>query len=306
MRILVTGGSGLVGSNLVATLGNKHHVMAPRHHELDLLNKDAVRAYLVEKKPDLVIHCAGIVGGIQANIANPVKFLNENTEMGLNVVMGSFEAGITNLINMGSSCMYPRNAHNPLTEETVLQGELEPTNEGYAIAKIVSQRLCAYINRQNIGFRYKTLIPCNLYGINDKFDPVHSHMIPAVIRKIHEAKVSGSPSVSIWGSGKAKREFMFAGDLADFVAEFLDRLEDLPDLVNVGLGHDYTIDQYYQAIADVIGYQGKFEHDLTKPEGMSQKLVNVEKVRALGWTAKTSLEQGIRETYQYFLSLGDR
>ena len=167
--------------------------------------------------PDLIIHSAGLVGGIEANIKNPVDFLLKNTDMGINVISSAASLGIKNLINLGSSCMYPREASNPLTEDLILKGELEPTNEGYALAKIVAARLCEYINRQGLEKNYKTLIPCNLYGRHDKFSKTNSHLIPAVIRKIHEAKIAGSRTVTIWGDGSARREFMNAADLADFI-----------------------------------------------------------------------------------------
>lgn len=301
MRILITGGSGLVGQNARDRLSREHQVITPKRSELDLFDEVAVLAYFERNHPDMIIHCAGTVGGIQANIREPVRFLVENFEVGKNVVQSAAKLGIKRLINLGSSCMYPRSAPNPLKEELILKGELEPTNEGYALAKISIQRLCSYIMRENPELAFKTLIPCNLYGKYDKFDPKHSHMIAAVIRKIHEAKVEGKSSVEIWGSGTARREFMYAGDLADFMALSIGRFNAMPDLLNVGLGYDYSIDEYYEAVARVVGYEGKFFHDTTKPEGMDRKLVDVEKLRGFGWSASTDLEDGIQETYRYFL-----
>ena len=302
MKIFITGGGGLVGRNLLEhPEAAQYQILAPASKELNLLSADAVNAYLREHKPDLVIHCAGIVGGIQANMANPVKFFYDNMLMGLNVINGSQLAGVPQLMNLGSSCMYPRNAPNPLAEEAVLTGELEPTNEGYALAKISAARLCDYISREMPSLSYKTLIPCNLYGRYDKFGAHNSHMIPAVIAKIHSAVKDGAEEVDIWGDGEARREFMYAGDLADFIYFALKKFSQLPQLLNVGLGHDYTINQYYQAAAAVLGYKGKFIHDLSKPVGMKQKLIDVTRLHALGWKAKTSLEDGIQHTYQYFL-----
>jgi GDP-L-fucose synthase len=249
----------------------------------------------------MVIHCAGIVGGIQANIANPVKFLVENTQLGINLIMSAKEAGVKRLMNMSSSCMYPRAAQNPLAEDLILKGELEPTNEGYAIAKITSTRLCEYINREDSSFEYKTVIPCNLYGKHDKFDPKHSHMIPAVIKKIADAKANRLPSIDIWGDGLARREFMYAEDLANFVNFAIQKFSDMPQNINVGLGHDYTINEYYETIADVIGYQGEFVHDLTKPVGMKQKLIDDTQLKAFGWHYQTKLKDGLRQTYQHYL-----
>ena len=197
--------------------------------------------------------------------------------------------------------MYPRLAQNPLKEEQILTGELEPTNEGYAVAKVAVAKLAEYLSAQ-YGVEYKTLIPCNLYGYWDKFDVNKSHMIPAVIRKIDEAVKSNQSIVDIWGDGLARREFMFAEDLADFILFSLERFNKLPNTMNVGLGYDYSINDYYEAVAEVIGYTGTFEHDLTKPAGMKQKLVDVTQQTNLGWTPKTDLTQGIRRTYQFYLN----
>lgn len=301
MRVFVTGARGLVGHNVVERLSSLHEVLAPSHAEVDLLNERATVAYVRAHRPDMIIHCAGRVGGIQANIREPARYLVENFELGKNVIMAAAEAGVPRLINLGSSCMYPRAAPNPLKEDSILKGELEPTNEGYAIAKIAIQRLCAYLKQERLELAYKTILPCNLYGKWDKFEPSHSHMIPAVIRKLFEAKRDNAQSVEIWGSGKAKREFMYAGDLADFIAYALERFDAMPDLLNVGLGYDYTVDEYYETVAKVVGYAGNFSHDLTKPEGMDRKLVDISVLDAFGWKARTPLEEGIAMTYQYFL-----
>ena len=196
--------------------------------------------------------------------------------------------------------MYPRNAQNPLSEDLILKGELEPTNEGYAIAKIMTTRLCEYINREDDSFNYKTIIPCNLYGRHDKYESIHSHMIPAVIKKIHDAKIKNIGEIDIWGDGKARREFMYAGDLAGFIIYAITNFSKMPQNINVGLGHDFTINEYYQIIADIIGYEGKFIHDLTKPIGMKQKLIDVTKLNEFGWQYKTSLVAGIEKTYEYY------
>lgn len=301
-KVLITGANGMVGRNIVEYRdSSKYTLLTPSRSELDLLDRVLVDEYFRKNKPDVVIHCAGIVGGIQANIASPVKFLVDNSQMGLNIIMGAYDNGVKDFINMSSSCMYPREAMNPLEEELILKGELEPTNEGYAIAKITGTRLCEYINREDVSCKYKTVIPCNLYGKYDKFDPKHSHMLPAVVKKIHEAKESKSDS-DIWGSGEARREFMYAEDLADFIYYALDNFERMPQNINVGLGHDYTINEYYQAIAKVIGFKGKFIHDLSKPIGMQQKLIDDTKLQEFGWNYKTSLEDGIKKIYEYYLN----
>jgi GDP-L-fucose synthase len=302
IRILLTGGGGMVGSNLLehpATV--KFEVLAPRRSELDLSNFDAVQAYLRQHQPGMIIHAAGKVGGIQANMREPVGFLMENLDIGRNIVLAARQAGIKRLINLGSSCMYPRNHSEPLSEDMVLKGELEPTNEGYALAKVLTARLCDYICREDDSFQYKTLIPCNIYGRYDKFDPVHSHLVPAIIHKVHQAKQSGHEAVEIWGDGNARREFMYAGDLADALLRAISNFDSLPAYMNVGLGYDHTINDYYQAAAEVMGYNGGFVHDITKPVGMARKLVSVERQKAWGWSASHSLRDGIEKTYSYYL-----
>ena len=303
MKILLTGSRGMVGRNIIEHFSAHNHViLSPTSAELNLLDVESVQNYICANKPDMIIHAAGIVGGIQANMAQPVKFLVDNMQMGLNILMSAKACSVKKFMNLGSSCMYPRDAENPLSEELILKGELEPTNEGYAIAKVASTRLCEYINREDESYLYKTVIPCNLYGQHDKFDPEHSHMIPAVIRKINDAKNQNLESIDIWGDGLARREFMYTADFADFIYYAIDNFEVMPQNINVGLGHDYTINEYYQKIADTVGYQGKFTHDLSRPTGMQQKLVDDTKLKAFGWQPQTTLEQGIQKTYDYFLN----
>lgn len=300
-RILLTGGGGMVGRNLLGSANTENfEISAPRSKEVDLLDYNATLDHMRQFKPDMVIHAAGLVGGIQANIENPFSFLVENLDLGRNVVMAARETGIPRLMNLGSSCMYPRNADTPFSEDMVLTGELEPTNEGYALAKIAIARMCRYLSAQDGRFQYKTLIPCNLYGPFDKFDPVRSHLIPAIISKIHQAKLDGSASVEIWGDGSARREFMFAGELVDFIWHAMGRFETLPDLCNVGMGRDYSILEYYETVANVLGWQGEFTFDLERPVGMKRKLVSTELLGKTGWQSTASLEEGIRETYRYF------
>ena len=292
----------MVGRNILEhpTIGD-FEMLAPRSNELNLLDLNALQVYLKHHQPDMVIHAAGKVGGIQANMREPVSFLMENLDMGRNVVWGARQAGIKRLINLGSSCMYPRNHTEPLSEELVLQGELEPTNEGYALAKIVTARLCDYIVHEDASFQYKTLIPCNLYGRYDKFDPVHSHLLPAIIHKVHLAKQTSQQTVEIWGDGNARREFMYAGDFADAVITAVNTFESLPTYMNVGLGNDFTINEYYQAVADMMGYSGNFAHDLSKPVGMTRKLLSVERQMDWGWHAKSDLHMGVEKTYAFYL-----
>lgn len=303
MRILLTGGTGMVGRNILEhARAADHQVDAPGRDVVDLLDGRAVRDYVRRTRPDVVVHAAGHVGGIQANIAAPVRFFSDNMAMGMNVIHGALEAGVPRLLNIGSSCMYPRNAPNPLREEAILTGELEPTNEGYALAKIAASRLCDYASQERPELAYRTVIPCNLYGRYDKFG-ANAHMVPAAIAKVHAAVVDGSGPVSIWGAGEARREFMYAADLADFVFAALDRFGELPSLLNVGPGADRTVNAYYEAVAEVLGYDGPFTHDLNKPEGMQRKVVDTARLDAFGWTPNVDLHAGIRRTYEYYLTL---
>ncbi|WP_452599999.1 GDP-L-fucose synthase family protein [Pontimicrobium sp. MEBiC01747] len=305
MTILLTGGTGMVGKNILEyneNVTNPYTILAPSRSTLNLEDYNAVNNYIKKHKPDYIIHAAGLVGGIQDNIARPVNFLVKNLEIGKNLILAAKDNKVKHFINLSSSCMYPREAVNPLGEELILKGELEPTNEGYALAKIVTTRLCEYINKEDNYYQYKTVIPCNLYGKYDKFSPQHSHMVPAVIRKIDEAKINGDEQITIWGTGEARREFMYAEDVADFIFYAIEHFETMPQNINVGLGYDYTINEYYEKIAEVIGYKGSFVHDTTKPVGMMQKLIDDTKLNTFGWKAKTALVEGLKKTYNYYKS----
>ena len=304
MKVFLTGGRGMVGRAIKDHPGAAaHQIVAPTSAELDLRDRSAVMNFVAETAPDIIIHAAGRVGGIQANVANPTAFLTENVDIGFHVIMAAREAGVPRLLNLGSSCMYPHDAPNPLHEDSLGKGELEPTNEGYALAKVAVARLCAFISRERDDLSYKTLIPCNLYGINDKFDPAVSHLLPAIIRKIHEAKETGAETVEIWGDGTARREFMFSEDLADGVWTAIERFDALPGGMNIGLGHDRSINEYYAETARVIGWDGEFVHDLSRPTGMKQKLLDVSAQKEFGWEAQTSLATGIAQTYAHFQDL---
>ena len=300
--LLLTGGSGLVGRNIQNHYAsNKWNIIAPTSNDLNLMDYTAVKSFFNACKPDIILHCAGRVGGISANIMEPVAFLDTNIIIGRNVIMGAHEAKIKRLINLASTCIYPREAQNPLKEECILEGKLEPTNEGYAIAKIVALRLCQYIRKEDPGYNYKTLIPCNLYGRFDKFDPKKSHLLPAIIHKIHHAKITDKQSVEIWGDGSARREFMYVEDLADAIYFAMESILDIPDLMNIGVGTDYTIKEYYESVSKVIGWQGEFVFDHSKPTGMAQKLSDTNLQSKWGWQPKTTLKEGIRLTYNYYL-----
>jgi GDP-L-fucose synthase len=298
MTIVLFGGSGMVGRNVLDLAAARGlDILAPTRAEVDVLSAHAVQAYLKRVQPEAVIHAAGRVGGIQANMREPVRFLVDNWDMGRNIVLAAREAGVRKLINLGSSCMYPRNSPHALREEDILSGPLEPTNEGYALAKCSVARLCQYIGVEDSRFQYKTLVPCNLYGKYDAFDPARSHMAAAVIAKIHDANVTGAAVVDIWGDGTARREFLYAGDLAAAILRGLDQYDTLPPLMNIAPGRDWTVNEYYTLVAEVIGYQGCFRHDLTKPVGMSQKPTDVSKMKAWGWMPGTGLRDGVEAAY---------
>jgi GDP-L-fucose synthase len=236
-------------------------------------------------------------------MSTPVSFLVDNWQMGSNLVQAARQAGVEKLVNLGSSCMYPRGHDEPLREEQVLSGELEPTNEGYAIAKCAVARLCDYVRRETPEFKYKTIIPCNLYGRYDHFNPDRSHLIAAIIHKLHIAKRDGHKEVEIWGDGSARREFMWAGDLATALMRASENFDTLPDYMNIGLGHDYSVDDYYRVGASAVGYEGEYVHNLGKPVGMQRKLVDVVRARNWGWSYQTELEEGLRATYEHYLEL---
>ena len=305
--IYLSGGSGMVGKNILDHIDSKKYkILAPRKSELNLLKYNDVEGFIANNRPDLIIHAAGVVGGIEANISQPVNFFVDNIQMGINILKASMSNKVKKLINLSSSCMYPRNSEKALSEEQILTGELEPTNEGYAIAKCAITKLCEYINKEDNSLTYKSVIPCNLYGKYDNFDPTSSHMIPGVVRKMHEAKINNLKSVDIWGDGSARREFMFTSDLADFIFYSIKNFEKMPQNINVGIGLDYSINEYYKTIAKVIGFKGKFNNDLSKPVGMKRKLIDIKKLNKFGWSYKTSLETGVEKTYKYFLEINQK
>ena len=301
--ILLTGSGGMVGQNLLEHPDiSSYDILSPRSNELDLRDFEKVENYLLKYKPEMIIHAAGKIGGIQANLREPVSFLVDNLDMGRNVVMGAYKSGIKKLINIGTSCMYPANISEPLTEDMLLSGKLEETNEGYAIAKLATARLCEYVSREDSSFNYKTLIPCNLYGRFDKFKVDYSHLVAAVIHKVHQAKKNNVNEVEVWGDGMARREFMYAGDLAEAIIWSINQFDELPKYMNIGLGVDMTINEYYREVAKVIGFTGNFTHDKTKPVGMIRKLVNTDLQTKLGWQPNTRLEVGLQKTYEFYLN----
>ncbi len=299
--ILLTGSTGFVGSNILTSkLNTKYKILSPSSVELDLTDRAVINNYLSLHNPYMIIHAAGKVGGILKNISSNYNFLVDNSLMSINLISGALENNIENLLNISSSCIYPKNFNRPINETDLMSGHLEPTNEGYALAKILGLKLTELISADN-KMNYKTIIPCNLFGPNDNFNEYEAHMIPAVIKKIHKAKKLNDKKVDIWGDGKSKREFMYINDLTDFIIYAVDNFQRLPNILNVGTGKDFTINEYYEKISKIIGFKGSFEHDLSKPSGMKRKLVDISNLKKFGWNSSYSLDQGIQETYQFYL-----
>lgn len=300
-KIFVAGHRGLVGSALVRKLESKgfRRLVTRSRAELDLTDEPAVEAYFTAEKPDVVILAAAKVGGIKANSDFPVEFLVENLRVQNNVMTSAHENGVRRLLFLGSSCIYPKHAPQPIREDALLTGPLEPTNDAYAIAKIAGIKL-AQACASEYGEKYISAMPTNLYGPGDNFDLASSHVLPALLRKAHEAKVAGAAELVVWGSGKPRREFMHVDDMAD-ACLFLLKNYDSPEIVNVGCGEDITIRDLAELICDVVGYEGALTFDATKPDGTPRKLLDVSKLNGLGWRASIPLREGIARTYEWFL-----
>ncbi len=268
--------------------------------ELDLTNQAAVAAFFATEKPDVAIIAAAKVGGIHANSTYPAEFLFENLAIAANTIQGAYQAGVSRLLFLGSSCIYPKLAVQPMAESSLLTGALESTNEAYAIAKIAGLKLCEYYRKQ-YGVLYHAAMPTNLYGPGDNYHAQNSHVLPALIRKFHEAKVAGRPEVVAWGTGKPQREFLYVDELADACA-FLLKLANPPDLINVGTGTEVTIKELTELVAAATGFAGKITWDATKPDGTPRKLMDGGRLTALGWQARISLREGIAKTYASFLA----
>jgi GDP-L-fucose synthase len=299
--VFVAGHRGLVGSAVVRHLQGKSDIelLTRTRKELDLRDRAAVDQFLKDTKPEVVVIAAAKVGGIQANYQYPVEFLLENLEIQNSLIAGSFSAGVTKLLFLGSSCIYPRLAPQPISEDTLLTGPLEKTNEPYALAKIAGVKLCQSYARQ-YGANFISAMPTNIYGPNDNFDLQNSHVLAALLRKAHEAKVSGQPSIVVWGTGTPRREFLHSDDLAGAV-EFLLEHYDSPEIINVGCGQDETIRELAELVCDVVGFSGTLEFDKTKPDGTPRKLLDLTRLTKLGWQPKISLREGIKSTYEWFL-----
>jgi GDP-L-fucose synthase len=300
-RIYIAGYRGLVGSALVRYLRAQgfDNLLLRSHREMDLTSKQEVDAFFAAEHPQYVFMAAARVGGIFANSRYPADFIYDNLAVQLNVIDAASRFGVRKLLFLGSSCIYPKFAPQPIKEEYLLTGPLEPTNEWYAIAKIAGIKLCQAYWAQR-GFRAISLMPTNLYGPGDNYNLETSHVVPALIRKIHEARQEGRNEVAIWGTGKARREFLHVDDLAS-AAVFLMRQYDQPEIINVGTGEDVTIAELAQLIARIAGYEGRFAFDTAKPDGTPRKLLDVSRLHALGWRHSISLEAGLRTSYTWFL-----
>ena len=313
-KIYLAGHRGMVGGAILRQLQaqGEANIVTRSHAELDLTDQSAVRAFMQAERPDVVILAAAKVGGIHANNAYPADFIYENLMIEANVIHQAFAAGVTQLLQLGSSCIYPRDVPQPMAEAALLTGVLEPTNEPYAIAKIAGIKLCESYNRQH-GVDYRSVMPTNLYGPGDNFHPENSHVLPALIRRFHEAARAGQDEVVIWGSGAPRREFLHVDDMAAaslFVlglpkADYSANTQAMLSHINVGCGSDVSILELAQMVAQVTGFQGRIATDPSKPDGTPRKLMDVSRLAQMGWRASISLQDGLTETYRWFLTHSD-
>jgi len=308
-KIYIAGHRGMVGAAICRQLEQQgyNNLVTRTHAELDLCNQDAVRNFMQHEKPDYVILAAAKVGGIFANNEYPAEFIYQNLMIESNVIHQAYKAGVTKLLFLGSSCIYPKEVEQPMREDALLTGVLEATNEPYAIAKIAGIKLCESYNRQ-YGTDYRSVMPTNLYGLGDNFHPENSHVIPALIRRIHEAKLNNEKEVIVWGSGKPMREFLYVDDMATASLHVLNlenkayqqHTETMLSHINVGSGIDCTIKELAETIKKVVGYQGRLQFDSSKPDGTLRKLMNIDRLKQLGWQSTISLEDGLVITYDWF------
>jgi GDP-L-fucose synthase len=300
-KIYVAGHRGLVGAAIAKHLkkGGWDNLLFRTHAELDLTNQRQVSDFFAQEKPDYVFLAAAKVGGIHANNIYPAEFIVNNLSIELNVISAAYTYGVKRLMFLGSSCIYPKHCPQPMKEDYLLTGSLEPTNEPYAIAKIAGIKMCEAYNRQ-CNTDFISVMPTNLYGPNDNFDLQNSHVLPALIRKFHEAKERGEGKVIIWGTGTPRREFLYVDDMADACVYVMNR-DGYTDMVNVGVGDDITIGDLARLVGEVIGFEGDLVFDTEKPDGTPQKLLDISRLSSLGWQAQTSLKDGIQQTYKWFL-----
>lgn len=300
-KIYVAGHRGLVGSAIVRNLQRRgyHNLVVRTHEELELENQADVRAFFAAERPEYVFLAAAKVGGIHANAAFPAEFIYNNLLIAVNVVDAAYRGGVKKLLFLGSSCIYPKDAPQPIREENLLAGPLEPTNEPYAVAKIAGIKLCQSY-RVQYGADFISAMPTNLYGLNDNYHPLNSHVLPALIRRFHEAKTLGNAQVTAWGTGTPRREFLYADDCADACVMLMENYSG-PDIVNIGSGEDLTIRELTEMVAHTVGYDGEIVWDASQPDGVRRKLLDVSRLHALGWRPSTGLTDGLRLTYEDFL-----
>ncbi len=301
-KIYVAGHRGLVGSAIVRKLNADGYtnIVTRTRQELDLTNQAAVREFFASEQPEYVIDSAAKVGGIKANMTYPAEFMYENLQIQNNLIWSAKEYGVKKFLFLGSSCIYPRDVEQPMREESFSTGAPEPTNEAYAYAKIAGMKLCEYINTE-FGLDFTSCMPTNIYGENDNFDPETSHVIPSLIRRIHEAKVADSPEVVIWGTGTSRREFLHVDDLAGAVVWLIENYKD-KQFLNIGTGEDISIKELAFKIKDLVGYNGELVFDATKPDGMPKKLLDVSKLHKAGWHHNIEFDQGLKRTYDWYLA----
>ena len=303
-KIYVAGHRGLVGSAIMRRLqaGGYSNLVTRSRSELDLTDQQAVQQFYVAEKPDYVFIAAAKVGGIHANNTYPADFIYHNLMIESNLIHGAYQRGVKKLLFLGSTCIYPKLAPQPMKEEHLLTGPLEPTNEPYAVAKIAGIKMCSAYNRQ-YGTNFMSVMPTNLYGPNDNYHPQDSHVLPALIRRLHEARARGDKQATVWGTGKARREFMASDDMADACLFLMERFDakDLGEFINIGVGYDMTIREVVEVVAKVVGFTGELVFDTSKPDGAPRKLVDSGRLNALGWRPKTVFEQGLRAAYEDYL-----
>jgi len=303
MKVLVTGAAGMLGRALTAAwweLRGDDEIIGLTRSDVDLRDAGAVAGAIARIAPDVVVHSAAHVGGIGANIAAPAEFLSDNLQMDTSVIGAALHAGVEQLVYLGSSCMYPRDYRQPLVESDILQASLEPTNEGYAIAKIAGAKLCAYMSREH-DVSYRVIIPSNLYGPHDHFGSTASHLVAAALYKAHVAKQCGYEAIDVWGDGTARREFTYVGDLAGWIAENIGHVAEWPEMMNVGLGKDYSVREFYEAALRAVDYRAELRFDPSKPAGMMRKLMDSSLAKQHGWNPRTDIDQGMVRAYTAYL-----
>jgi GDP-L-fucose synthase len=299
-NVLITGSSGMLGSSIKEQAKkNNWNFLAPTSSELDLRDADATLSYVQKNRIEVVVHCAAKVGGIQANIDSPADFILDNCRIDTSIINASRLNQVSKFVYFGSSCMYPKSNRQPMVENDILSGYLEPTNEGYALAKIVAAKSIESVAKQD-GLQWRVLIPSNLYGPRDNFDLKSSHLVPAIINKISAAINNKDEVIEIWGTGEARREFTYVQDVAEFLVENISRSSNWDLMMNIGLGEDYSINEYYEVVGELLGYKGRFVNSVDRPEGMKRKLLDSTKANQHGWKPKTDLKSGLERTIEWF------